>query len=136
MRTKIRSFTDAGVLIAAARGGDLIALRALKILDDPDREFVSSIYLKLEVLPKALYYKRSEEIRVYEGFFARVRIWAEPLDSLHEEAYRQAQGSGLSALDALHAAAALKASVDEFVTTEKPGKPLFRVPGLPIKSIL
>jgi len=47
-----RSFIDAGVLIAAARGTDEVAIRAIEILDDIDREFVSSSFVKLEVLPQ------------------------------------------------------------------------------------
>jgi hypothetical protein len=39
---KVRTFTDSGVLITAARGLGPKALKALSILDDPDREFVSS----------------------------------------------------------------------------------------------
>jgi hypothetical protein len=30
----------------------------MRILDDPDREFVASPFLKLEALPKAVYEKR------------------------------------------------------------------------------
>ena len=51
----IRTFIDAGVLIVAARGEDEIAERALEILKDPNREFASSMFLKLEVVPKATY---------------------------------------------------------------------------------
>ncbi|BAU08518.1 hypothetical protein FIS3754_44660 [Fischerella sp. NIES-3754] len=35
----IRTFIDAGVLIAAARGVGIVAERALTILEDPNREF-------------------------------------------------------------------------------------------------
>jgi len=36
------TFVDAGVLIAAARGGSEQAQRALAVLDDPEREFAAS----------------------------------------------------------------------------------------------
>jgi hypothetical protein len=52
-----KTFVDAGVLIAAARGRADVAAHAMKILDGPDREFVASPFLKLEVLPKAVYEK-------------------------------------------------------------------------------
>jgi len=54
----IRTYLDAGVLIAAARGKEPIAIRALEILDDPNRQFVSSIFLRLELLPIASVNKR------------------------------------------------------------------------------
>jgi hypothetical protein len=40
------TFVDAGVLIAAARGGNIQAGRAMDILDDPERQFASSPFLR------------------------------------------------------------------------------------------
>ena len=37
-----KTFVDAGVLIAAARGKTDVAVQAMKILDDPSREFIAS----------------------------------------------------------------------------------------------
>jgi hypothetical protein len=53
------TFVDSGVLIAAARGADEVARRAMTVLDDPDRTFASSALVRLEVLPKALRHDRS-----------------------------------------------------------------------------
>ena len=64
----IRTYLDAGVLIAAARGKEPIAIRALEILDDPNRQFVSSIFLRLELLPKPTYFKNSSEVEFYEAW--------------------------------------------------------------------
>ena len=41
---KKKTYLDAGVLIAAVRGKDEVATRAMQVLDDSDREFVSSAY--------------------------------------------------------------------------------------------
>jgi len=57
-----RTFIDAGVLIAAARGDDVPSIIALNILDDPSREFASSPFIKLEVLPKAVYNRKKDEV--------------------------------------------------------------------------
>ncbi len=43
MSSRVRTFVDAGVLIAAARGGDSRAMRAGMVLNDLDREYVSRI---------------------------------------------------------------------------------------------
>jgi len=51
-----RTFLDAGILIAAVRGQEDEAARALAILADPERNFVTSNFLRMEVLPKAIYY--------------------------------------------------------------------------------
>ena len=55
------TFVDAGVLIAAARGGSDQAERALAVLDDPEREFAASAFLRLEVLPQAAFNGRASE---------------------------------------------------------------------------
>lgn len=68
----ICTFIDSGVLIAAARGEGAIAQRALEILADSNREFASSIFLKLEVLPKAVYNNRTSEVKFYEEYFDAV----------------------------------------------------------------
>jgi len=132
-----RTFLDSGVLIAAARGTDDTALLALQILDDPDRKFVSSVLVKLEVLPKAIYNGFKEEAAFYQSFFENdVEIWVSLSDELAELAQQQAEKFGLSALDSLHVAAAISAGADEFVTMEKPGKPMHRIKEFRIISIL
>jgi hypothetical protein len=68
-----RTFVDAGVLIAAARGGNVQAARAMEILDDPEREFAASVFLQLEVLPQAVFNKRQHQtgcVGVGEGSIA------------------------------------------------------------------
>ena len=131
-----RTFLDSGVLISAARGTDNTAIQALQILDDSDRAFVSSIFVKLEVLPKAIYNGFHEEAVFYQSYFENdVDLWVSFSDELAETAQELAGIFGLSALDALHVAAAISARVDEFITTEKPGKPMYRVKGIQVRSI-
>ena len=131
----LRTYLDAGVLIAAARGNHPLSPQATGVLDDANREFVSSLYLKLEVLPKAVYNRRVTEAQIYEVFFLAVSEWANPSVPLGEEALRLGSRFGLQALDALHVAAALALKADEFVTTERATKPLFRVTGLKVISL-
>jgi predicted nucleic acid-binding protein len=110
-----RTYIDAGVLIAAARGRAPMALRALEVLDDPTREFASSIFVKLEVLPKAIYYKNEPEAEFYEEFFSGVIHWANSYETLIEEAFKEASAVGLAALDALHVVSALSVGAEELV---------------------
>ena len=51
----IRTFLDSGVLIAAYKGSPSIEASAIDILDDPNRVFLSSPFVRHEVSPKALY---------------------------------------------------------------------------------
>jgi predicted nucleic acid-binding protein len=129
------TFIDAGVLIAAVRGTPAIARTAIEILDDDQRTFASSDFVRLEVLPKPLFHRKTEESAFYEAFFAAVTDWARWDDSLLQEAFSLASRSGLSALDALHAAAAISVGADEIVTTEKAGRPIHRISELHIRTI-
>lgn len=126
--TKLLTFIDASVLIYAAKKpiAETLArrFRALQLLSYPEREFVTSEFVKMEVLPIPVYFKRDREVRFYEAFFANVLKWADP-SSLVKPAYEIACGFGVSALDALHIVAANHFEA-EFVSAEKPTKPIYR----------
>jgi predicted nucleic acid-binding protein len=129
-----RTFVDAGVLIAAACGIPEIADRALRLLDDPNRSFVTSDFVRLEVVPKPSYHGFKDQVEFYETFFStahRVPV----SKKLLEDALREGQRFGLSACDALHVAVARRGKCNEFVTTEKSSKPLFRVSDLMVISL-
>lgn len=129
------TFIDAGVLVTAARGVGEISEKALNVLTDSEREFASSVFIKLEVLPKAIYNRQTEEADFYETFFSAVTYWARDLEQIIQDAHNIACQYGLAAMDALHIAAALSVGASEFVTTEKPTKPMFRVTGIKVISI-
>jgi predicted nucleic acid-binding protein len=131
----IRTFLDSGVLIAAARATGVQGTRALALFNDPDRVFVSSEFVRMEVFPKAIYFKRQAEVGFYEDFFASVAQIVALSASLMQLAYTEACQSGLSGLDALHIAAAKFSGSEEFITTERPTKPIFRVTGIIIKTL-
>jgi predicted nucleic acid-binding protein len=130
-----RTFLDAGVLIATVRGQEDVAARALALLEAPERTFVTSDFLRMEVLPKAIYYQRPVEVALYERFFARAHFI--PITAaLVTQAYTEACTFGLSALDALHVTFAKAGSAEEFITTERPSTPLFRVTGIAITPLI
>jgi predicted nucleic acid-binding protein len=131
----IRTFLDTGVLIEAARGSGSTAQAALDILSDTDREFASSPFLQLELLPKALYNTRQEEVAFYETYFSIVTHWATDLDAIITAAYREAAEFGLGSMDALHIAAAVAVGAEEFITNEKPEKSIHRTPSIRMISI-
>jgi len=130
-----RTFIDSGVLIEATRGTNDVSVKAREIISDTDREFASSIFVKLEVLPKAIYYKNADEAAFYEDFFNLVVHWAHPDDRLIQAAYKHACDFGIAALDALHVAAAISVGAEELITTEKLSKPIHRATGITVVSI-
>jgi predicted nucleic acid-binding protein len=130
----IRTFLDSGVLIAAFRSRNTVSTPALTLLDDPERVFVTTDYVRLEVLPKPLYFRRETEAEFYEAFFAAAEF-VEVSQALVSAAFEEARQAGLAAMDALHVAAAKRASVDEFITVERPTRPVFRVAGLTVRTL-
>jgi predicted nucleic acid-binding protein len=132
---RTKTFVDASLLIAAARGNQDISDRALEVLDDPGRSYVTSDFVRLEVLPKAVFHHHEAEVHFYRAFFARAKQTIKATASLVAHGQQEAEEAGLSAVDALHVAAAKKSKCHELITAEKPDKPLFRVAGLTIKSI-
>jgi predicted nucleic acid-binding protein len=133
--TNILSYLDSGVLIAAARGTDIVSAKATSILDSKQRQFSSSSFVRLEILTKAKYHKQQEEVNFYETFFASCAIWANDLDTIINLAEEIAAKYGLNALDALQIAAAMSVNADEFITTEKTTKPLHRVTEITVISL-
>jgi predicted nucleic acid-binding protein len=121
----IRTFLDSGVLITAAcsRGSEQQA--ALAVLEDPSRVFLATPLLALEVVPKATFHKQKLELSFYERYPASAAMYR-GLSRIEQIAGVEAARHGMAALDALHVAAAFLLKADEFITTEKPSKPIYR----------
>ena len=121
----IRTFVDSGVLIAAARSVGPDRERALQLLEDPDRSLLTSPFVQMEVLPKAIFHKKLLERSFYERYL-RNAIWYRDVARIEAVAQTEAAEAGLGAMDALHLAASSLSRADEFITTEKPSKPIHR----------
>ncbi len=128
-------YIDANILIAAYRGNAEISELAISVLEDPDHDLVVSDPLWLELMPKLLFFKRNDESEFFEAIFASAvfRIgWSIDMTSLAREL---AVRYGRAAMDAIHAAAAILAGADEFVTGERQTKPLLRVKEIAVRSL-
>ena len=122
-----RTYVDSCLLIAAYQGKQEISADAMAVLDDPDRQFVVSSYVELEVLPKPQFNNRAEEVAFMREFFAAASVRVAPTQEIVEDAVALAAKYDLTPVDALHVSAAKAAKVDEFVTIEGGNKPLLRV---------
>ncbi len=130
-----KTFLDSGVLLTAWRGADDESGRAISLMQDAEREFYTSLIIRLEVIPRATFHRQAEELKFYNAYFSRTKA-EEPLSAeLGRDASELACKHGLSAADALNIAAALRQGVQEFITSELPAKPMFRVPGIKITSL-
>ena len=101
-----KTYLDSGVLITAFQGTQSVSIRANQILNDENREFASSRFVQLEVLPKAIFNKQQDETEFYETFFNAVIYWATDLEQIIQNAQQIASTYGLAAMDAIHVAAA------------------------------
>lgn len=71
--------------------------------------------------------RRATELNFYNAFFRHPGVeYCRDWDRLEELANAAATQDGLSAMDALHVAAAYLLGADEFVTTERLAKPIYR----------
>ena len=64
-----RTYVDTNLLIAAWQGQGDLGIRALKVLDDPQRTIVLSRAVWLEVMPKAIYHQQAIEAAFYQEIF-------------------------------------------------------------------
>ena len=120
-----RTFLDADVLITAYGTQRPFKSVALDLLDESDRIFLSSPFVRHEVCPKALFNHRREEYRFYVEYFQRTAMFND-VRLILERAGHEAGRSGVGAMDSLHIAAAHLLEADEFITTETPRKSIYR----------
>lgn len=130
-----RTYIDPSVLIAAFRGTEEIANQAFQVLADPERRLVVSDFVRLEVLPKPTYLGREEEVEFMSSILAQAAENIPCSTEVVEQAIELASRYDIAPMDALHMGASITASVDEFVTLEKPSKPLFRVKEIRVISL-
>jgi len=117
-----RTYVDSGVLVMAARGSRELSGAALDILCDPEREFVSSILVRLEVMPRA---STASEAEFYEAFFRDVAIWARLEAHLLVSAVDEARSSGVSPADAIHVLMAASTGCHELVIADEDDAPIY-----------
>ena len=130
-----RTYVDSCVLIAAYRGNERLSAKALSVIDDPERQFVVSSYLELEVVPKPTFHRYPDQVQFMREFLAAAAERIYPSAATAEDAIQLASKYDLSAFDALHASVAKTAAVDELVTMEKPTKPLLAVREVRVVSL-
>ncbi|MGO8766348.1 MAG: type II toxin-antitoxin system VapC family toxin [Limisphaerales bacterium] len=130
----MRTFLDSGVLLSAWKRGELHDA-AVGILDDVSRQFVTCDNVKLELLPKPAFEKRHSEVEFYNELFSEAAACELFSEASGKAAMALARKYGLAAGDALNLASAIRQGADEFITSELPGKPLFRVSEIKVTSL-
>lgn len=131
--TKRRTYLDANVFIAAWSGDEQTRGWARAVLDDPDRSFVTSDFVRLEVLPKPGFHRKAKETAFMQIIFeAAEDVPITP--ALVRRAMALATRHDLAPLDALHLTATETANA-ELITLERPDKPMCRQTEVPVISL-
>ena len=98
-------------------------------MHDANRVFVSTTLSRLEALAPLLHNKNVKAAQFVDNFFEKVVVeFCSVEESLVTKAFKLTEDHHIIGLDAMHVAAALECSVDEFVTTEKKTKPMYQIP--------
>lgn len=130
----MKTFLDTGVLISAWHATKKESAAALAVIADESRQLVTCDLVKLEILPKPVFFKQKAELEFYAEIFDRSTSLP-VTEELFEAAFELAQRHGLAAGDAFNLAAALAHGAEEFVTTETSGKAMFRVKQIRVVSL-
>lgn len=130
-----RTFLDSNVLMAAFKGEHVCHQAAMAVIDDPEREFVVSDLVRLELIPKATFHKQVDELQFYEEVFKSAAAVGSTDALTIAKATDLAATFNLNAFDACLAINAIALNAVEFVTAEKPTKPLFQIQGVPTKFV-
>jgi predicted nucleic acid-binding protein len=131
----LKTFLDSGVLLTAWRGSlPRQADAARTVMADATREFFTCDNVRLELLPKPVFEKNRAEAQFYNDHFNLATI--EPFSAaLGEAALELGKKFGLAAGNALNLASAIRQGAEEFITSELPSKPMFRVKELKVISL-
>jgi len=132
----ILTYVDSSVLISVATERGPLTTEAIEILDDQERRFASSAYVKMEIYPAARRNHRRNEIALYDRFFREaVFPGGGGYQRAAELAVEIVSRHAVSPLDALHIASAVELGADELVTVEKPGKGITRTGLIDVVSL-
>lgn len=137
---KIRTYLDTNILITAFQGQEQrIVDKIYCILDDSEREFIGSDFLRLELLPKPTFHRKQSEIEFMREFLNGTDENVTISDEITQRAIELAGRYDLQPMDALHISAAIYARAEEFITLENPDKPMCKIPedeiGLKVYSL-
>lgn len=131
----IRTYLDTNVLIGAAVGKLATSQRAINILSDKNRVFVSSLFSKMETLPVPMRRGDRYEENFYLTFYLGVIEWATDLENIINSAITLSGNTNIDILDACHLVAANSLRADEFITAEKPSSPIVKYTGIKVSTI-
>lgn len=130
------TYTDSGILIALSmQHPPQRTSKIANLLADPNRTFVSSDALKIEVFPKPTFFRETYSTLLLKNFFS-ICVKHIPINqNLYKKAYTEACQSGLSGMDALHIVSAHEAGADELITTEKITKAIYQTNLVKVRHI-
>ena len=135
MTPPTKTYLDSGVLIAASHGNEAANAKAMTYLDDPQRVFIASDFVRIETEPIARYHHQTAEADFYAEYLRSVLAYVPTTPDLMARGIEYVAQFGVLGIDALHLAAAEIGGAEEFITTEGPPRPFFRVSAAPFRIV-
>ncbi|QEP43378.1 type II toxin-antitoxin system VapC family toxin [Ectothiorhodospiraceae bacterium BW-2] len=132
---KSRVYVDSNIWISAVQGDSAVIEPIYTTLQAVDLQLVISDYVILEVLPKPMFHNQREQAVILQQLFDLTEKVVISTTELLPKAIALAGQYDLTPMDSLHAAIAILAQADEFITLEKPTKPFFKIPELRARSL-
>jgi hypothetical protein len=121
--------------MCAFRGEQTASDAAMAALDDDTVDLLYSRVVELEVIPKSVFFKKTDEVAFYEAIFAKAAR-VECNEKTIDLALDRGKLNGLSMGDALHVECAIAGGADELVTMEGKNKlPRAPNPGIAIRTL-
>jgi predicted nucleic acid-binding protein len=131
----IRTVIDSCVLRNALEGKGEVHRKALEVLDDSNREFMAVDFVALELIPKPIFQKFQDQAVFYQSFFDNAPLHIEVTSDITKLALKLASEHDIGPMDSLIVSSAIISGADEFITTEKPTKPMHKVKEIKITSL-
>jgi hypothetical protein len=82
-----------------------------------------------------IYHRNAREIEFYRNYFDGVHIWVNDVESIVAIAQKECERCGISAMDAMHVAAAHLAGAEVLFTLESTTKPIHRTSLVRVVSV-
>lgn len=126
---------DSCVLRNAVQGVGEDNRKALEVLDDENREFIACDFVALELIPKPTFHKIQDQVSFYQTFFDNAKLRVVVSQAVTDLALRLASEHDITPLDSLIVSSAIIGGADEFITSEKPTKPMYKVKEVKVVSL-
>lgn len=128
-----RPFLDSSILVTAFHATKPLHEKAVEILGSEDLIFLSTSLVELELTQPQFSPGQKEEADFHLDYMTNfVSERLEVTEDIVVSGLQTARLTQAAGLDAMHLTCAIEMNADQFITAEKPGKPMYREKRIPV----